>query len=256
MAPPAAAGQVRLDGSNPAVARVRQLIGGPDASGGWRRCWEEGVTPWDLGEPTPAVVELARAGTLPGGGATVLVPGCGAGYDVAALAGAGRFVVGLDVCDAAIQKAKQLSSSSPNDDFFAFVAADFFTWEPQEKFDLIFDYTFFCALHPSMRSAWAKRMADLLKPDGELITLMYLVEGQEAGPPFNTTVLHTIKSAMRSVVLYTSTIDANYEEVLNPLGFQITCIQDNQVAVEPRKGMEKLARWKRTEETINKRPVE
>ncbi|KAL6909542.1 hypothetical protein ACP4OV_001823 [Aristida adscensionis] len=130
-----------------------------------------------------------------------------------------------------------LSSSSPNGDFFAFVAADFFSWEPQGKFDLIFDYTFFCALHPSMRSAWAKRMADLLKPDGELITLMYLVEGQEAGPPFNTTVL-------------------DYEEVLNPLGFQITCIQDNQVAVEPRKGMEKLARWKRTAETINQHPAE
>ena len=88
-------------------------------------------------------------------------------------------------------------------------------------------FRFFCAFHPSMRPAWAKRMTDLLKPNGELITLMYLVilnsdsshcqclvviqqckllindfyvdagicmtawqaEGQEAGPPFNTTVL-------------------------------------------------------------------
>jgi hypothetical protein len=94
-----------------------------------------------------------------------------------------------------------------------FVAADFFTWEPPDKFDIIFDYTyvrgefllfidnnsfhaihgeikrddflcwfnlhcfvrFFCALEPSMRPAWAKRIADLLKQDGELITLMYLV---------------------------------------------------------------------------------
>jgi len=34
---------------------------------------------------------------------------------------------------------------------------------------------FFCAFEPSMRPAWAKRIADLLKQDGELITLMYLV---------------------------------------------------------------------------------
>jgi hypothetical protein len=31
------------------------------------------------------------------------------GYDAVALSGAGRFVVGLDVCDAAIQKAKQVT---------------------------------------------------------------------------------------------------------------------------------------------------
>lgn len=65
--------------SIPAVARVQQLVGGsPDPSDGWRRCWEEGVTPWDLGQPTPAVVDLVTSGTLPGGdGTTVLVPGCG-----------------------------------------------------------------------------------------------------------------------------------------------------------------------------------
>ena len=39
------------------------------------------MTPWDLGQPTPAVVELAKSGTLPGDAATVLVPGCGAVSD-------------------------------------------------------------------------------------------------------------------------------------------------------------------------------
>nr|CAB3492497.1 unnamed protein product [Digitaria exilis] len=173
----AGAGQV-LNSSNPAVVRVRQLIGGrgPEYSpDGWSRCWEEGVTPWDLGQPTPAVVELAKSGTLPGDAATILVPGCGAGYDVVALSGPGRFVVGLDICETAVAKAKQWSEAAAADgSLFAFVAADFFTWEPPELFDLIFDYTFFCAFHPSMRPAWAKRMADLLKPNGELITLMYL----------------------------------------------------------------------------------
>ncbi|KAL6909545.1 hypothetical protein ACP4OV_001826 [Aristida adscensionis] len=214
------------DSSNPAMARLRELFGSPDASGGWRRCWEEGVTPWDLGEPTPAVVELARSGTLPGGGATVLVPGCGTGYDVVALAGPGRFVVGVDISDVAIDKAKQLAAATAGENFFDFVAADFFTWETGEKFDLIFDYTFFCALHPSMRAAWARRTSALLKPDGELITLVFLVEGQEAGPPFNTSV-------------------QDYEEALNPLGFMIDSIEDNQAAAGPRKGKEKIARWKR-----------
>ncbi|XP_066364532.1 probable thiol methyltransferase 2 isoform X1 [Miscanthus floridulus] len=227
----AGGGQV-LNVSNPAVVRVRQLIGGTAeySSDGWRRCWEEGVTPWDLGQPTPAVVDLVNSGTLPGGdhdgrATTVLVPGCGAGHDVVALSGAGRFVVGLDISEAAIHKARQRAAAADGNSF-DFVAADFFTWEPPDKFDIIFDYTFFCAFEPSMRPAWAKRIADLLKQDGELITLMYLAEGQEAGPPFNTAVV-------------------DYEEVLNPLGLVMNSIQDNEVAVQSRKGMEKMARWKR-----------
>ncbi|XP_037422889.1 probable thiol methyltransferase 2 [Triticum dicoccoides] len=191
-------GQV-LDGSNPAIVRLRQLVDGPQSSEGWRRCWEQGVTPWDLGQPTPVVVKLVQSGTLPAGGATVLVPGCGGGYDAVALSGGGRSVVGLDVCDAVIQKASQRSSSSPD---VAFITADFFTWAPPEPFPLIFDYTFFCALDPSLRPAWAARMEELLRPDGELITLMYLPQDQDSGPPYNTTVL-------------------DYEEVLKPLGFFI-----------------------------------
>ena len=203
MASTAVAGGQVLDASNPAVARVRQLIGGPEycqgtsplaicasmqtisdscalvsCADGWSRCWEEGVTPWDLGQPTPAVVELAKSGTLPGDAATVLVPGCGTvspspssaciigrtshapplaprryasclalmwtqfvqGYDVVALSGPGRFVVGLDICESAVAKAKQWSAAADGS-LFAFVVADFFTWEPPELFDLIFDYT-------------------------------------------------------------------------------------------------------------------
>ncbi|KAM3280101.1 hypothetical protein ACQJBY_047098 [Aegilops geniculata] len=214
----AGVGQV-LDGSNPAIVRLRQLVDGPQSSEGWRRCWEQGVTPWDLGQPTPAVVKLVQSGTLPAG--NVLVPGCGGGYDAVALSGGGRSVVGLDLCDAVIQRARQRSSD------VAFVCADFFTWAPPEPFHLIFDYTFFCALDPSLRPAWAARMEELLRPDGELITLMYLPQGQDSGPPYNTTVL-------------------DYEEVLKPLGFFIESIEDNDVAVEPRKGLEKIARWKKT----------
>lgn len=34
---------------------------------------------------------------------------------------------------------------------------------------------FFCAIEPNMRETWAKSVDELLKPDGELITLMYPV---------------------------------------------------------------------------------
>ena len=36
-------------------------------------------------------------------------------------------------------------------------------------------YRFFCAIEPDMRLAWAQRIHDILKPGGELITLMFPV---------------------------------------------------------------------------------
>lgn len=75
-------------------------------SDGWEKSWEAAVTPWDLGKPTPIIEHLVKSGTLPKGRA--LVPGCGTGYDVVALASPERFVVGLDISSTAVEKAKQV----------------------------------------------------------------------------------------------------------------------------------------------------
>ncbi|GMP54946.1 hypothetical protein CsSME_00019929 [Camellia sinensis var. sinensis] len=152
------------------------------------------------------------------------------GHDVVAIACPERYVVGLDISDEAIKKATELSSSLPNADYFTFLKEDFFTWRPTELFDLIFDYTrnilisrsngqlrrFFCAIEPDMRSAWASQMRDLLKPDGELITLMFPISDHVGGPPYKVSV-------------------ADYEEFLNPIGFKAVTIVDNELAIASRK---------------------
>uniref|UniRef100_A0A0E0A575 Methyltransferase domain-containing protein n=1 Tax=Oryza glumipatula TaxID=40148 RepID=A0A0E0A575_9ORYZ len=204
--------------NNPAVGRLRELVQRGDAADGWEKSWEAAVTPWDLGKPTPIIEHLVKSGTLPKGRAL--------GYDVVVLASPERFVVGLDISSTAVEKAKQWSSSLPNADCFTFLADDFFKWKPSEQFDLIFDYTFFCALDPSLRLAWAETVSGLLKPHGELITLIYLISDQEGGPPFNNTV-------------------TDYQKVLEPLGFKAILMEDNELAIKPRKGQEKLGRWKR-----------
>ncbi|KAG6388383.1 hypothetical protein SASPL_149808 [Salvia splendens] len=192
----------------------------------WDKCWEEGLTPWDLGGPTPILVHLHSTRSLPMGRA--LVPGCGSGYDVVEIASAERYVVGLDISDIAIKKAMELKSGSPKAEHCTFLKTDFFTWCPDQLFDLIFDYTFFCAIEPVLRSSWAKKMSELLKPDGELITLMYPIDDHEGGPPFKVSV-------------------SDYEEVLHPVGFEATCISDNELAISRRKGREKLGRWRRSQ---------
>ncbi|KAJ3678123.1 hypothetical protein LUZ60_001926 [Juncus effusus] len=207
--------------SDPQLGKMMTCADSSDING-WEKCWEEGTTPWDLGQVTPLVANLIQSETVPIG--RVLVPGCGA-Y-IMALAGPDRYVVGLDISETGIKKAKEWSCSSLNKEYFAFLVGDFFNWKSEEAFDLIFDYTFFCAIDPSLRSDWAKRIDELLKLDGELITLIFVISGQEEGPPYDNNL-------------------ADYEEVLNPLGFKAISIEDNELSVEQRKESEKLVRWKR-----------
>ncbi|XAR64537.1 Thiol S-methyltransferase [Bertholletia excelsa] len=183
--------------TNPKINKSQKILHS-DPSGGWEKIWEEGITPWDLGQATPVIVHLHKTDALPKGRAL--------GHDVVAIACPERFVVGLDIADKAIKKAKELSSTLPNADHCTFLKEDFFHWHPSELFDLIFDYT----------SAWARQVQDLLKPDGELITLMFPMDDHVGGPPYALSV-------------------AAYEEVLHPIGFKTVSIVENELAVAPRK---------------------
>nr|XP_023871969.1 thiocyanate methyltransferase 1-like [Quercus suber] len=80
-----------------------------------------------------------------------------------------HYVVGLDILDVAIKKAMELSSSLLNASCFNFLKEDFFTWSPTE----LPTELFFCAIEPDLRLAWAQQICDILKPGGELITLMF-----------------------------------------------------------------------------------
>nr|GMD90341.1 probable thiol methyltransferase 2 isoform X1 [Ipomoea batatas] len=60
-----------------------------------------------MGKPTPVLAHLhRRAGELPQGRA--LIPGCGSGYDVVEIACPERYVIGLDISENAIRKAKEV----------------------------------------------------------------------------------------------------------------------------------------------------
>ena len=139
---------------------------------------------WDLGAPTPVIQdEVARAladgGRLAlAGGATVLVPGCGAAHDVRALAELPgvRRVVGADIVEQAAAAARAIVGGSAKAEV---LCADFFAADDGRleagAFDLIVDYTFFCAIAPAQRAAWGARMAALLRPGGKLLTIVYPV---------------------------------------------------------------------------------
>ncbi|RYP79452.1 hypothetical protein DL769_002961 [Monosporascus sp. CRB-8-3] len=173
----------------------------------WDALWEDQFTPWDRGGPSWALHDLLKErpelfdppntdGSGGGRRKTALVPGCGRGHDVLLLSEFGYDVCGLEISPRALEEAKRAAAEALREDAgtsarrgrVTFVSGDFFAddWlrEAQAagavgddgKFDLIFDYTFLCALHPSMRPRWAERMRDLLAPEsrgGRLVCLEF-----------------------------------------------------------------------------------
>lgn len=65
-------------------------------------------------------------------------------------------------------------------------AGDFFVWRTEQPWvDFGFDFTFFCALHPTMRQDWARTWGKLIKTGGYLVTLEFPVRPDDkSGPPW------------------------------------------------------------------------
>lgn len=177
--------------------------------GHWDELWQKQVVPWDRKLPNPALVDILNEKTnLIGGPASqngkrkrALVPGCGRGYDVLLFASYGYDAYGLDASKTALEACKKLEKEEGDTQYAAkdedqgkgltkFVFADFFKddWfvDGISKFDVIYDYTFLCALPPELRPAWAKRQSELLADDGKLVCLEFPTAKPPStgGPPF------------------------------------------------------------------------
>ncbi|CAJ1428876.1 unnamed protein product [Effrenium voratum] len=151
------------------------------ASPMWEAMWAKGLRPkeaFDVGGPSPTLAEVLAKGSLGAGvGKCALVPGCGRAYDALALAEYGfERVVAVDLAPTAVEAAKQFLASCGNP-----AAA-------RVEADVIWDCTFLCALDPSARTDWARKMGELLEPEGTLITCIFPICDKEGGPPFAMSV--------------------------------------------------------------------
>ncbi|KAI1304848.1 hypothetical protein EDD11_005050 [Mortierella claussenii] len=197
--------------------------------GGWNELWKQNIYPWDKPTPSPALVEVIEqkpiSAQIPKTG-NVLVPGCGRGVDVFYLGNEHRKAYGLDISPIAVQQCKEIRTQKGIPESHAdFMVDDFFTFSiPEGGFQLIYDYTFFCAIQPDLRPAWGKRMAELVFKDGVLITLMYPLGTHTDGPPFAV-----------SEEAYHEQLDQNFECLLI----------DDCTSFEVRQGKEKIGVWRR-----------
>jgi methyl halide transferase len=161
----------------------------------WETRYRSNDTPWDKGAPHPGLLAWLAEAPLMGRG---LVPGCGRGHDVRALAQTADAVVGIDIAPSAVAAARELPAAGREH----YELADLFDLPQAMRgaFDWAWEHTCFCAIDPALRAAYVDAVAGALRPGGHLLAVFYLDPGNarpDEGPPFETTLIELDRLFLR-----------------------------------------------------------
>jgi SAM-dependent methyltransferase len=151
----------------------------------WESRYRLGDTPWEKGVAAPPLIDFLAHHPIKG---EILVPGCGAGHEVRALAAQDvhrATVIGLDLAETAITLAQGIPLVGQE----MYVQGDLFalpsSWNG--RFDWVVEHTCFCAIDPTLRADYVRAIAQVLKPGGQYFAIFFMTPDSEQGPPFETT---------------------------------------------------------------------
>ena len=143
----------------------------------WSDRYQKSEIGWDLKQVSPPIKEYIDQ--LKDKSISILIPGCGSGYEGEYLFDQGFANVHLlDFSTEPLDSFKKRVPGFPQSNLHV---NDFFKHEG--KYDLILEQTLFCATDPLLRNEYAKKSAELLKEGGKLVGLLFNREF-EGGPPF------------------------------------------------------------------------
>lgn len=145
----------------------------------WQARYDQGQTGWDRGGASPTLVRWLGTGELRP--CRILVPGCGRGHEVVALAKAGFDVTGVDFAPTAVETVRaHLSREGLPAEI---VQSDLFTFRPAQPFAAIYEQTCLCALPPERWAEYERQLAAWLVPGGRLFAAFMQTDSAD-GPPF------------------------------------------------------------------------
>ncbi|HEX2437602.1 MAG TPA: methyltransferase domain-containing protein [Methylomirabilota bacterium] len=151
----------------------------------WDGLYDTGGDGWDLGQPSPPLVDVVEHTPPPRG--RVAVVGCGRGHDARFLARHGYDVVGYDFSPIAVTAARALARRDGVT--VTFEQRDIFTLgrDAAHAFDGVWEYTCYCAIDPARRDEYVRTIAAIVRPGGWLLACFFPLRAVTAGPPFPVT---------------------------------------------------------------------
>lgn len=146
----------------------------------WSERYEKSQTGWDVGNVSPAL--KGYFDQLTDKSVAILIPGCGNAYEAEYLLQQGFTDITLiDISGVLVQNLQAKLKDYIEKGVCRVIHQDFF--EHSGSYNLIVEQTFFCAIDPTLRPKYAKKMSGLLKPTGHLVGLLFDREFV-GGPPF------------------------------------------------------------------------
>tara|TARA_B110000483_G_scaffold240830_1_gene322343 strand:- start:1800 stop:2414 length:615 start_codon:yes stop_codon:yes gene_type:complete len=152
----------------------------------WEKKYNDGDDSWDLAGVSPILEDFFENPICPKEG-RVLVPGAGRGYDAKAWAERGHETLAVDYCPTAVDALDSLSRVVDN---LTAKDIDLFELNPKDsgEFDIIWEYTCFCAIHPGRRDEYFEIWYKMLKDDGIVVASFFPFNATSPmdGPPHST----------------------------------------------------------------------
>ena len=144
----------------------------------WSSKYELGYTGWNVGSITTPLKEYFDQ--LENKDIRILIPGGGNGYEAEYLFANGfKNIYLLDWSELALKNFSRRNPDFPKENL---ICDDFFSHK--NKYDLIIEQTFFCAINPSERKRYAEKIYELLSEKGKLAGLLFDFDFEGDEPPF------------------------------------------------------------------------
>jgi len=158
----------------------------------WEKSYQVGDIGWDLGRPTPVFREWIKSEST---SLNICILGAGNGWDAIHLSEKGHKVTAVDFAPSAIKnmsakaRKKRVTIDILHSDIFE-INNNYFG-----KFDVVLEYTCFCAIDPVQRNKYIQLVQNLLKPKGRYVALLFPTDKvpAEGGPPFAVNIDKTLK---------------------------------------------------------------
>lgn len=152
----------------------------------WDERYRSREMAWDMGQAAPPLVRISKHLNILG--KSVLVPGCGRGFEAQLFARRDADVTAVDFSQLALTEASKLAGAR-----LGFEARRI-EWVPSDvrrlpvswtqRFDFVVEHTCFCALAPKDRETYLLEIHRVLKPSGRLVGLFFVDFNEPDGPPF------------------------------------------------------------------------
>jgi SAM-dependent methyltransferase len=144
----------------------------------WDASYRDGPAPWELGRPQPAIVRLAAGGAFSG---AVLDAGCGTGEHTMLVAAQGLPVLGVDVAETALARAR--ATAAQHGLAAEFALADALRLDRLGRtFDTVLDCGLFHTFDAGERLAYVASLASVAAPGATLYVLCFSDRGPDTGP--------------------------------------------------------------------------